>query len=347
MMIPILAAITLAAAAASKPGDPCAAPSAQTGTPIPVDYSDGRFFVRWSLRGGDVLRLYLDTGGPRDNLLSGTVQRLGLARQVLALEGDSVSWVRIPRAVAEQLSPALRSNTWQDTVHAAHDGTVRVMATFPGSFLERLAGDGPAGKRVDGILGPDWFAGRVWTLDYPGQRLYYHGTDAVASVPLQCWVPLGFQVDSAGTPTSNFPRITAVIDGDSIDFLFDAGAMTTLTDSAWRVIEPQAGQTRATSFIVHERFENWRVRHPDWLVIDNADNRYHNRMIQVPVIEVGGQRLGPVWFSERPDASFRSFFSQWMDRQIDGALGGSAWRNAIVVLDYPRSRAAVLSGPIQ
>lgn len=342
-MLIVTLAFALGIGSSRLVADSCIARSAMAGMPVPVDYADGRFFARWPLYGGDTLRLYLDTGGPRDQLLSSTVTRLGLTREVLTFEGDSGSWVRIPGVIAHQIAPAIRSNTWLDTAQGVNDGSIRVMASFPGSVLDQLVGEGPAGARVDGILGPDWFAGRVWRLDYPGGRLFYHGAEAIGSIPPQCWIPLGFQTDSAGEPTTNFPRISAVIDGDTLDFLFDAGAMTTLTATARGLIDPAGAATRAASFLVHEWFERWHARHPDWLVVTDADQRFHNRMMRVPEIVVGGRRLGPVWFSERPDGAFHNFMSQWMDRRVDGALGGSAWRDVVIVLDYPRSRAAVLA----
>lgn len=68
-------------------------------------------------------------------------------------------------------------------------------------------------------------------------------------------------------------------------------------------------------------------------------------MIRVAEIRVGSQNIGPVWFTVRPDQSFHDFMSQYMDEPVEGALGGSAWKYATLILDYPRARAAVLAGP--
>ncbi|HEY9066315.1 MAG TPA: hypothetical protein VIO33_15120, partial [Burkholderiaceae bacterium] len=62
-------------------------------------------------------------------------------------------------------------------------------------------------------------------------------------------------------------------------------------------------------------------------------------MIEVPRITVGGQTVGPVWFTQRSDANFREWMSQWMDKPIDGALGGSALKYFRVIVDYPGSAA--------
>jgi hypothetical protein len=41
----------------------------------------------------------------------------------------------------------------------------------------------------------------------------------------------------------------------------------------------------------------------------------------------------------RPDRSFHEFMSQWMDRRVDGALGGSVLGRFRVTLDYPAGLA--------
>ena len=62
-------------------------------------------------------------------------------------------------------------------------------------------------------------------------------------------------------------------------------------------------------------------------------------MIEVPVITVAGLTAGPVWFTVRADKNFHEYMSQWMDRRIEGALGGSALRYYRVTVDYPNRRA--------
>ena len=49
--------------------------------------------------------------------------------------------------------------------------------------------------------------------------------------------------------------------------------------------------------------------------------------------------VGPVWFVQRPDASFREYMAQMMDMPIDGAIGGSALKYFRMVIDYPNATA--------
>jgi len=333
---PLVTSILLGTIGPRIPADPCT--TAPTGHVLPADVRGNRFFVRWRLERGGELRFYLDTGGGPNMLFLETVRRLGLTPDTAIMGGDTVTSVRIARDLGTASFPALTN-----ALPNPDSATVRLYVPPPTGEVGRLVEEFRLDSlSVDGFLGQLWFADRVWTFDWPGRRLLVHEPGSAPPLPSRCWVPLGFQTDSAGRRTISFPRITAVVDGDSVDFLFDTGAMTTLTDSARRLADPQEPARRATSFITRERFERWQARHPDWTLIRNAEQGTGAPMIRVPQIEVGGVRLGPVWFTERPDQNFHQFMSQMMDRRIDGALGGSAWRYVTVVLDYPRARAAVV-----
>ena len=153
-------------------------------------------------------------------------------------------------------------------------------------------------------------------------------------------VPLGFRTDSAGTRVLSFPRLTIAVDGDTLDMLFDTGAMVYLSAEAQHHLGNAARAVQATSLITSEVFNRWRARHPDWALIPNADERVPGMaMIRVPEVIVAGLAVGPVWFLERPDANFHEYMSQWMDRQVDGALGGNVFRFFKITLDYPAAIA--------
>jgi len=128
--------------------------------------------------------------------------------------------------------------------------------------------------------------------------------------------------------------------GDTLLLLLDTGASVVLTDAAIKALhEGSEPRARGTSFISQSVFERWRRQYPAWRVIEHADSTLDMPMIQVPWLRVGGQTVGPVWFTMRPDRNFHESMSQWMDRRVDGALGGSALRYLRVTLDYPRAVA--------
>jgi len=92
---------------------------------------------------------------------------------------------------------------------------------------------------------------------------------------------------------------------------------------------------RATSFITASNFEKWRQAHPDWRVIENADMPLNEPMIEVPGIAIAGHTVGPVWFTRRADKNFHEFMSRFMDKRVEGAIGGNALRHFRVTVDYP------------
>jgi hypothetical protein len=200
----------------------------------------------------------------------------------------------------------------------------------------------------DGFLGRTWFAGRVWVLDYAARSLSIMPGGSGASVrgSTEHRVPLGFQTDTAGWHTTHFPRIRVEVDGDSLDLLFDTGATVFLTDSAMAQLNDGGPAERGTSFISRGVFERWRSRHPDWRVVEAAEQtgKATVPMIEVPRVAVGGFTVGPVWFTMRPDPAFHDYMSRWTDRRVEGALGGSALKYFRVTLDYA-SAVAVFERP--
>lgn len=62
-------------------------------------------------------------------------------------------------------------------------------------------------------------------------------------------------------------------------------------------------------------------------------------MIEVPKISVAGYPVGSVWFTRRPDKNFHEYMSQWMDKKVEGALGGNALRQFRISIDYQRAVA--------
>jgi hypothetical protein len=130
------------------------------------------------------------------------------------------------------------------------------------------------------------------------------------------------------------------VDGESLDLLFDTGATVELTAEAHRQLGEAAPATQATSFITSSVLGHWRARHPDWPVIPGADRSVTGMaMIQVPEVRIADLGVGPVWFTERPDANFHQYMAQWMDRPVEGALGGDALRFFRVTVDYPAAVA--------
>lgn len=288
----------------------CASESATTsGRRLDARFVADRIFVHLPVaRSADTLRLYTDTGGGLF-LLGRAADRIGA--------GDSAG-VR-PSAVAAD-------STFPDPLGAA-DGRLPVFRP-----------ENDRGSDFDGMLGQAWFADRVWRIDYAAETLELLEEGLVDPDP-GARVPLAFRTDSTGARVLSFPRMRVVVEGDSLDMLLDTGATLVLTDSS-RVRFEEGPDERATSFITTEVFDRWRQEHPEWRVVPHGDGTVEGMaLIEVPEVVIGGVGIGPVWFTQRPDAAFHEYMAQFMDRPLDGALGGNAFRFFTLTIDYPGGSA--------
>lgn len=295
-----------------------AARGQSTGKPIvlPARYDEHRFYVEPVAADGTRLTFYTDTGGGLF-LLRDAVERLRLSMVNVGGEGkDAFHLAELPKFRADASIPAPLSR----------GGRIPVWSPPTGE-------GGPSNFVGDGMLGQDWFGGRVWQFDYPGRRLLL--LEDMPAGDAKHRVSLGFKSDETGKRALNFPRIQVEIDGETLDLLFDTGATTFLVDSALAVLKDGGAAARATSFITNTTFEKWRKEHPDWRVIERAEKSTGEAMIEVPLVTVAGYSVGPVWFTRRADKNFHEYMSGFMDKRVDGALGGNALRHFRVTVDYP------------
>jgi hypothetical protein len=314
----LAAAFALSPAAAQTPGHPLA---------LPVRYEADRWFVTPVTAGGDTVAFYLDTGGGINMLLAPAAERLRLPVDSAGADGRTMRITPMPAFAAGASIPA--------PAEAAPFGGRLAVMPYEGEMRTMFPADAQ-GRAASGFLGRWWFADRVWTFDYPAHRLYLRAPGDVPAVAPEHRVALGFQTDSAGRRTTHFPRIRAAIGGDSVDLLFDTGATVVLSDSALARVGGGPAR-RGGSFIAQSVLDGWRAKHPDWRVVEGGDVGLGRplAMIEVPRVDVGGYSVGPVWFAARPDPAFHRMMSSMMDRQVEGALGGSALRYLRVTVDYP------------
>ncbi len=285
---------------------------------LPVKYDEHRFYVQPVTTDGTTLNFFTDTGGGLF-IFSDVVERLKLPL-LKAETGDA------PGAIA---LPAFKSGT---AIPAPLGSGERLFVAPANSRI-------PLSRDWSGMLGQQWFAGRTWTFDYPKRRLLLRADGDLPKQNERHRLALGFQTNSSGKRTTNFPRIQVSVDGQPLDLLFDTGASTELNDNALAALNDRRPAVRATSFITAVTFERWRKAHPQWRVIEAAEKGSGQAMIEVPSISVAGYEVGPVWFTRRADKNFHEFMSQWMDKKVEGALGGNALRHFRVTVDYPRAIA--------
>ena len=300
-----------------------AAPLAPPARVLHTTFDTDRVYVTVRTRNGATLDLYTDTGGGM--LLSAdAARRAGLEAHAVtdsatvAQLGPGAAVADAPRLAPDEPAPAFPVGQQIAVVPA--------VAEVPGW---------PA--QGDGIVGQAWFAGHVWTWDYPGHRLVLRPAGWRPSDTRHA-LAVGFK-HAGGHRVLDFPRIVVRVDGDSLSMLLDTGAETMLSAGALAALHDGRPAFRATSMIAHAVFARWHAAHPDWPVVDSAQAVTHSRMIRVPRVEIAGLATGPVWFTERSDASYRQYMSAMTDREVEGSLGGNALADFRMTLDYPRARA--------
>jgi hypothetical protein len=190
----------------------------------------------------------------------------------------------------------------------------------------------------DGMLGQRWFAGGIWTFDYPQKKLILNPAPYRPSAhQLAHRLDLGFPT-FLGIRSGNHPRFVVTIDGQKVESLLDTGATLRLTEAAAKQIADGHARERATSFVAAKVFDRWRKNHPNWRVVEKAEENTSLAIIEVPMIQVAGFEVGPAWFTRRPDAAHQ-WMSTFMDQPIVASIGGNVLRHFRVTIDYPAANA--------
>lgn len=281
---------------------------------LPATMEHHRFFVDARTASGQVLRLFTDSGGGMNLTISGA-DKLGLEH---AAPGHGQH-----EPVGTTAWPAYAGAWIPPPKSAGPDAELPILAA-------------PPWMSFDGMLGASWFGDRTWEWDYRAGTLQLLPDGALPKADPAHVVALGFQEGDGGAHTTHFARIPARIDGEDLQFLFDTGATFRLDEAAAAALGDGV-RVRAGSFITDSVMQRWRGRHPDWRYLEHGD--VDAAMILVPDVEVAGYHTGPVWFSARPDSAFHEYMAQWMDRPVDGALGGNAFRTFRITVDYPSATA--------
>jgi hypothetical protein len=299
----------------------CSAGAASQG--LPTVFEAGHFYATPETADGQKLRLLVDTGGGGANiglywLSMQAAQRLHLTTHACALPDATVTVAELP-------------------------------VYKPGRGLPSPL-EGSCGKKVlvqaipyvdDGQLGAPYFKGRIWTFDYPGQRLMLENST---------WKPdgdsqralMGLQKNDAGQIVGSYPRITIHVDGQPIDMLLDTGASAYPTSEGAQISKvAMVHGEGVTSYITTSVLERWHHAHPSWRLVEKGDRlgQYEARLIEVPQVQITGWSVGPVWFTERPDAAFHDMMSSLMDKQVEGAVGANVFEHFVMTLDYPHATA--------
>jgi hypothetical protein len=297
---------------------------------IPTRFDSDRVFAIPQLHSGQTLTLYTDTGGGANLLCSSAAERLGLKIEPIKASPDEEA--------------ELGKNPGKARPDFGAGAGIPPNRDGDATFLVLDCSHGPMAKGTgEGLLSSRWFAGRIWTFDYPSHTLTLED-DAWKPRADVANVPIGFRQASAEGPAFYMPRITVRVDGHDLDLLLDTGATGHPTPAGQSAEGGEAVEGfRATSFITTSTLEAWHKAHPDWQVIQDGDDlfapRFSARLIRVPGVEIARSTIGPVWFTERPDGAFKRMMSSMTDKPVEGALGGNALSHFAMTVDYRGAKA--------
>ncbi|HKR75660.1 MAG TPA: hypothetical protein VJR95_03290 [Rhodanobacter sp.] len=296
---------------------------------LPTVYEAGHFYAVPETMDGQRLRLLVDTGGGGGAtrlywITTQAAKRLHLKTHTCLLDEKApITVAKLPDYKPGYGLPAPASSPC-------------------GKVL--MVQDAPPGYDDDGqFSGSYLYAGGVWTFDYPSRRVTLQD-GAWHPDPATHDTRLGFQHDDHGRATQGYPRIVIRVDGQPLDMLLDTGATAHPTSEGEKASgTPVVNGIGVTSYITTSVFSRWHQAHPGWRVVTNGDDlfgpKHTMRLIEVPTVEIAGWSVGPVWFTERPNAPFHGMMSSLMDRQIEGSVGANVFQHFVMTLDYPHEAA--------
>ncbi|MBB3226509.1 hypothetical protein FHW69_001099 [Luteibacter sp. Sphag1AF] len=295
-------------------------------TLMPAVYEAGHFYVTPTLPDGRTLRLLVDTGGPGG--------------------GNGLFPLYRHAADAHQLavSPCGHGDEAMNVAGAGvfgGDARIPLVAGTPCGAAAFVLDKGILVDGEDGILGAGYLPRFTWTLDYPAKKMWrepVHWKATESSTNHRA--DLGLQRNGAGH-VAGLVRIDMRVDGQVIPMLLDTGATARPTPAGAKASgTPTVRGVGVTSYVITSTLDRWHAAHPEWRIVTDGDNLlgHGTRLIEVPQVNVAGWTVGPVWFTERPDSAFRAL-DDYVDRPLQGAMGGNVFGHFVLTLDYAHAAA--------
>lgn len=275
-----------------------------------VEFKNDLVYLNLNFDNGEVLRFLTDTGGGRI-ITAKAVEKLKFKVDTLIENGQQLMLVNLNEELKKRQLPT----------------SLTSLIVFNNEI--------PFDLRIGGMLGADWFGNKIWDFDYFNKKLFVLDSINWEDLTLTNKVEIGFLSDDLGNSITHFPRIPIVVMKDTIQTLFDTGATVILTKNAQNKFNSE--KILGTSFIITSIFDKWRSENPEWSFIEKGDSMMGEDMILVPEVTIGKNKVGPVWFTRRPDGNFTQYMSQWMDKPVSGAIGGSSLKYfRSIIIDYKK-----------
>ncbi len=298
---------------------------------MPAVFHDVLIFVEPVSEDGDTLRFFTDSADGTI-IYKGTVDRISLTTTSAIIQDQQQLAAFLPPMDSSDFIPP----------PMVSDGLVPVraddrMPPHHRAILHDTAPGQRSGRPGDGILGSTWFAGRAWTVDFREQTLYAVPVDMTPSATGDDGEVVSISFFEEGDRRRyHFARVPVVVSGDSVSMVLKTGSHIQLTDAAREELDFD-GALFPAGLISESVADEWLREHPEWRVYEAADRNYGSDVIEVPEVQVGAHRSGPVHFAVRRDEAFTDWFSQFTDKPVAGALGADAFRGTRITVNYPRS----------
>lgn len=302
-------------------------------TLIPSKFVNGeRFYIKIPLESGDTILGFGDTGGGNSMLLPATIESKNLQAKVKTgiLKGlMPIKFILFKDLMMNDTFPQpfpLRSFIIRRPFSRISEPFLLVPPMDDEmKFITKSLPD------MEVFLGQNFFMGKAWTFDYINQTITLNTklSDIEKSNPnVQS---IAFKKNNNQENIFGHASMFIEVNGERIDVLFDTGATITLSDNGKREMKTDAN-TIGASFIAASIFDKWRKQHPEWKYYAKAD--MNNDMIEVPIVKIGGNEVGPVLFAKRPDENWSNGMINTMDKVVKGAIGGSGLKYLKVTIDY-------------
>ncbi|MEO6834277.1 MAG: hypothetical protein ABI378_16240, partial [Chitinophagaceae bacterium] len=294
--------------------------------------NNGSFYIKLALKSGDTILAFGDSGGGLCMMPEPSIEQLHLQSKVhtgLVKGVMPMSYILFSDLVGDDNFP--QPNPLRSFV--IRNPFIRVSAPY---FIIPPMNDEVKLIRkimpeMSVFLGQGFFMNKAWTIDYPQQKIWVNTPLQDGKINNPEVQKIGLKKNANGETIFGHASIKIEIDEEVIDVLFDTGASIILSDEGRKELHTQA-KLIAGSFIAASVFNKWRIKHPDWRYFPNAEKGAD--VIEVPIIKIGTQEVGPVLFAKRRDEMWSVDMIGTMDKVVKGAIGGSALKYLCVTIDY-------------
>lgn len=293
-------------------------------TYLPAALIEGRFFLHIPTTTDDTIVGFCDTGGGYTAIYYKTLQKLKLETKIAAVDikGEKTNFIYAKDLYDNKQIP-------YPTIGNYYKADISYPFFEIPDTSERMDLFSTYVPH-DVFLGQFFFINKSWTFDYKSGKLFVNTAISINEKD-ENTQPIGFKKDRQGNKRFGHPSMKIVVDGETVDVLFDTGATLLLGENS----KTAFGDKKATggSFIARSIFDIWHKQHPDWRVIEKGEATGAD-LIEVPQVTVGNLTAGPVWFAKRPDEAWSKGMIGSMDKVVKGAIGGSFLQYFKVLIDY-------------